>query len=236
MSQRNAITGLIPAASIAAALVAIVVLAGISYGIFGGSGNFRAQTGGGARSLASSAGFCGPVCGDRIIMEPEECDDGARNSDVLPDACRTACVKAHCGDGVTDSGEQCDDGAGNGNAGGGCRTNCTAASGGSSSSTVPGTHMACSNNRCVAAQGAGADECSSDAQCGGNNSSTSNSGNSSNGGNSGNSSSGGGVLQCGNGVYEPALGEMCDDGNTSDGDGCSSLCETEDGWMCFPSP
>lgn len=32
---------------------------------------------------------------------------------------------------------------------------------------------------------------------------------------------------CGNGAVDP--NEACDDGNVSDGDGCSSLCETEDG-------
>ena len=38
---------------------------------------------------------------------------------------------------------------------------------------------------------------------------------------------------CGNGVIEP--GETCDDGNTSDGDGCSSTCQIEQGWAC-PTP
>jgi cysteine-rich repeat protein len=32
---------------------------------------------------------------------------------------------------------------------------------------------------------------------------------------------------CGNGVIEPEKNEQCDDGNTNDGDGCSSLCELE---------
>lgn len=38
----------------------------------------------------------------------EACDDGANNSDVSADACRTDCSLASCGDGVADSGEQCD--------------------------------------------------------------------------------------------------------------------------------
>ena len=75
-----------------------------------------------------------PVCGngqyDRcegaVTIEQctniEQCDDGAGNSDVLPGACRTNCLRAHCGDGVVDAGEQCDDG-GNG-PGDGCDASC----------------------------------------------------------------------------------------------------------------
>ena len=51
------------------------------------------------------------VCGDGILVSAcEQCDDGAANSDILPNACRTDCRLAHCGDGVQDTGEQCDDG------------------------------------------------------------------------------------------------------------------------------
>ena len=35
---------------------------------------------------------------------------------------------------------------------------------------------------------------------------------------------------CGDGVVQP--GEACDDGNTSDGDGCSAACEVECGFAC----
>ena len=35
---------------------------------------------------------------------------------------------------------------------------------------------------------------------------------------------------CGNGSIE--TGEQCDDGNSSDGDGCSKDCKTESGFMC----
>jgi hypothetical protein len=65
------------------------------------------------------------LCGDGIICNipgctsgpgggPEECDAGAQNSDVEPDACRTNCARAHCGDGVVDRTEACDDGEENG--------------------------------------------------------------------------------------------------------------------------
>ncbi|PIE20530.1 MAG: hypothetical protein CSA66_00470 [Proteobacteria bacterium] len=51
-------------------------------------------------------------CGDGQIdpRAGEVCDDGAGNSDVAPDACRTTCLAPECGDGVQDSGEACDDG------------------------------------------------------------------------------------------------------------------------------
>jgi cysteine-rich repeat protein len=38
---------------------------------------------------------------------------------------------------------------------------------------------------------------------------------------------------CGNGVKE--FGEGCDDGNTNDGDGCSSHCQVEPYWNCDPT-
>ena len=50
------------------------------------------------------------VCGDGEPNPGEECDDGAFNSDIEPDACRSDCRFAWCGDGVTDADEGCDDG------------------------------------------------------------------------------------------------------------------------------
>jgi cysteine-rich repeat protein len=42
---------------------------------------------------------------------------------------------------------------------------------------------------------------------------------------------------CGDGVVDgsifPPSGEQCDDGNTNDGDGCSSTCQPESGYLCF---
>jgi cysteine-rich repeat protein len=53
------------------------------------------------------------VCGDGEVQAGEQCDDGADNSDVAPDACRTDCREAYCGDAVVDSGEACDEGGAN---------------------------------------------------------------------------------------------------------------------------
>ena len=38
---------------------------------------------------------------------------------------------------------------------------------------------------------------------------------------------GAGCLFCGDGIVQAGLGEECDDGNTNNGDGCSSSCQTE---------
>ena len=40
---------------------------------------------------------------------------------------------------------------------------------------------------------------------------------------------------CGNGILETSLGELCDDGNTVTGDGCSATCTIQTGWTC-PTP
>jgi len=47
-------------------------------------------------------------CGDGTLDANEECDQGANNSDLRPDACRTNCHLAGCGDGIIDTGEECD--------------------------------------------------------------------------------------------------------------------------------
>ena len=44
----------------------------------------------------------------------------------------------------------------------------------------------------------------------------------------------GGEGTCGNGIVEE--GEECDDGNTEDGDGCSSDCRVEPGYLCEGAP
>jgi cysteine-rich repeat protein len=35
---------------------------------------------------------------------------------------------------------------------------------------------------------------------------------------------------CGNGTLDP--GEQCDDGNKQPGDGCTALCQVQEGWTC----
>ncbi len=68
--------------------------------------------------------FCS-TCGNGEIDGLEQCDDGDRNSDTAPDACRRDCTYPICGDGVTDSSEECDDGDANSNwVPDACRTDC----------------------------------------------------------------------------------------------------------------
>ena len=69
------------------------------------------------------------LCGDSFVdegaMPPEECDNGADNSDSAPDACRMDCRGPWCGDHVTDSEEECDDGPANSDSEpDACRTDC----------------------------------------------------------------------------------------------------------------
>jgi len=53
---------------------------------------------------AGDAGASGPFCGDSIVQDPEQCDDGNASED---DACHSDCTFA-CGDGVVGSNEECD--------------------------------------------------------------------------------------------------------------------------------
>jgi cysteine-rich repeat protein len=67
------------------------------------------------------------ACGNNIVDAGEECDDGMRNSDTEPNACRKGCWWPFCGDAVVDVAEECDDGnASNSDA---CMTNCKTATG-----------------------------------------------------------------------------------------------------------
>ena len=72
-------------------------------------------------------GACILGCGDGTVDPGEACDDGAGNSDVAADACRTDCTWPRCGDAVVDSGELCDDGGL-----GGCTADCSGATTGTS--------------------------------------------------------------------------------------------------------
>jgi cysteine-rich repeat protein len=46
------------------------------------------------------------ICGDGLVQNPEECDDGNRNP---LDACTNDCKKPMCGDGIVQAPEECDD-------------------------------------------------------------------------------------------------------------------------------
>lgn len=71
-------------------------------------------------SSSSTTDPAEPVCGDGVVTEPEECDDGELNANTA--ACTLACKHAVCGDGYlwADGGEECDFAHGNNEAYGGC--------------------------------------------------------------------------------------------------------------------
>src|SRR5262249_3965124 len=72
------------------------------------------------------------TCGDGVLQEPEQCDDGNL---VDTDGCKRDCTLPRCGDGVVQSGEQCDDG--NTNGGDGCSTACSVEAGWLCTGTEP---------------------------------------------------------------------------------------------------
>jgi len=81
------------------------------------------MTGGTTTGMTTAAG----VCGDGLVDEGEECDDGDDNADGGP--CTSTCTMASCGDGLMQptNDEECDDGSGNG-ATAACTDACKAAS------------------------------------------------------------------------------------------------------------
>lgn len=82
--------------------------------------------GGGDNNVNNNNSNVSGFCGDGRIDPGEECDDGADNSDLEPDTCRTSCRLAHCGDGVVDTGEACDDGDDGTNRSDACPNTCEA--------------------------------------------------------------------------------------------------------------
>ena len=48
-----------------------------------------------------------PTCGDGVVQDGEECDDG---NNVNDDGCTNDCKLSKCGDGIVQPGEECDDG------------------------------------------------------------------------------------------------------------------------------
>src|SRR4029079_6423087 len=70
---------------------------------------------------------CGPVCGDRVVTPPEQCDNGTANNTGGYNKCTSDCkLGPFCGDAMVTDGEQCDNGT-NGDAYGamsGCAPGC----------------------------------------------------------------------------------------------------------------
>lgn len=171
-------------------------------------------------------------CGDGELGESEACDDGNNDDD---DGCWANCLGidrgfvcptpgelckafAKCGDGFTSFPEQCDDGGiTNGD---GCNENCKLELGYKCEPGEDGVSV-CSETTCGdgVVEGAemcepGVDEgctsqCQFAPQCDGD--------------------GGACTSRCGDGLV---LGEDCDDGNLTNGDGCDENCKVEEGYTC----
>ena len=195
-------------------------------------GDGTVQTGercddGNATSGDGCSALCiGERCGDGTLQAilGEACDDGAANSDTLPNACRTSCLAAGCGDGVLDSGEACDDG--NLGSDDGCGPTCAVEFCGDGIAQ-PGRGEQCDDGNPTDRDGC-TNACTRE-YCGD------------------------GTLQtylgelcddgnrndtdgcntrcvrefCGDGIQQSYLGELCDDGNRVAGDGCTNGCVAE---------
>jgi len=199
--------------------------------------------------IGCTDGTAAAVCGNGIPEYGEECDDGNNNNG---DGCSSNCTiepnhtcsgapsvchtTVGCGNGTLDAGEACDDG--NNNNGDGCSSTCQIETGytcnGSPSVCTKPPAAVCGNGKletgeaCDDGNVINGDGCSSTYQvennftCSGTPSHC--------------------VAKpppppppvCGNGKVES--GEACDDGNTTNGDGCSSTCGIETGYTCNGSP
>ncbi|HJW75580.1 MAG TPA: DUF4215 domain-containing protein, partial [Thermoleophilia bacterium] len=203
----------------------------------------------------------GPVCGDAQVGFSEECDDGnlvggdgcSAQCEVEPGFSCTSIViegglvfsicsanPAGCGDAVRDESEQCDDG--DLASGDGCSATCTieegfacvGAVGQLSLCTSPGCGdgVLAEDEACDDGNVAGGDGCGTTCEvepgwicdavfipCGYDGCTALR------------------VSVCarseGCGDRRHVAGEQCDDGNVSDGDGCSASCLLEDGFTCF---
>eukprot|EP00658_Telonema_sp_P-2_P043147 TRINITY_DN3109_c0_g1_i1.p1 TRINITY_DN3109_c0_g1~~TRINITY_DN3109_c0_g1_i1.p1 ORF type:complete len:956 (-),score=107.58 TRINITY_DN3109_c0_g1_i1:230-3097(-) len=179
------------------------------------------------------------MCGDKLVVGDEECDDGnSQPGDGCGPDCKIeqgwavghqgkCCHLIECGDGIPDSGEECDDG--NQQSGDGCTHQCQVEwgftcvlgpAGKSICKPVCGDGIRAGMERCDDGNTADGDGCSGACQhepgwhCDQPVSGASK------------------CVQtvCGDSVVmEP---EQCDDGNLAPGDGCSDKCQVETGWRC----
>lgn len=187
------------------------------------------------------------VCNDpsHLIEAPETCEDGnTTSSDGCSSTCQlepgwacqlpgALCTAAMCGDGIVAGTEACDDH--NTASSDGCSSTCQLEVG----FYCPTAGTTCQATRCGDGVTQGLEQCDNDTvaqgqqpkpydgcdrtckwepQC----------------------SNGTCTARCGDGVILPGSGEVCDDGNTRSGDGCSADCTAEPGYTCvvqaLPTP
>jgi cysteine-rich repeat protein len=181
---------------------------------------------------------CSAVCGDGIVRDDEQCDDGNR---ISGDGCSSSCTlemgwscptpgmpctpNLSCGDGsITKPFEQCDDG--NTRSGDGCSSACRIEGGFTCTSTPSVCTAICGDGQikgteqCDDGNMIGGDGCSSTCRIERGFTCTSTPS----------------VCRavCGDGII--AGSEQCDDGNRVAHDGCAPNCQLELGWTCTGTP
>lgn len=200
----------------------------------------------------TSPTVCTSVCGDSIITKYEDCDVGGTPTPqeecvnckqgqgykcTLSGTNTADCVTV-CGDGVKMGDEQCDDG--NTSNGDGCSSVCIIENGYACVEDID-NKSTCSAAWCGDGVAVGAEECDDW-------------GNADGDGCSSTCKQEPGyrcvrtdaqsihciiessLSLCGNGIKGDQANEGCDDGNTRDGDGCSSFCQLEEGYTCTGAP
>jgi cysteine-rich repeat protein len=140
------------------------------------------------------------TCGDGFTDAfREQCDHGATNG-MLGDSCSATCHTVSCGNGLVEQGEQCDNGTGNNANNKDCTASCLLNVCGDGHVDSMGSHVETCDT------GGNSQTCNADCT----------------------------APMCGDGKLNTAFKppgapgpEQCDDGNTTDGDGCSSDCQFE---------
>jgi cysteine-rich repeat protein len=164
-------------------------------------------------------------CGNGLLDSGETCDDGNIDDD---DGCSATCTiesgyicnantpnvcTKTCGDGTRGSGEACDDG--NEGSGDGCSETCTIESDYTCDTASPNVctpAIVCGDNVCHQDERLPVYMCSPHTMC------------------QNPTYCPDDCIACGNSMREN--GELCDDGGIDIGDGCSEICEIEDGYTC----
>jgi cysteine-rich repeat protein len=177
----------------------------------------RGESGEAETGEPTTTGPVRPGCGDGVIDDGEECDDGPDNGD--DQACKSDCTLAFCGDGDVGPDEECDDGEHNGPKAE-CRDDCT--------QVICGDGHLDPGEECDDGDGVNWNECTNACRlpvCGdGLHSSNEECDNGDDNAHSGSCLPGCHEAFCGDGHVWVGV-ETCDDGNDDDTDFCLSNCE-----------